>query len=376
MENILPNDFSTQFYKFLNKDLVNLNEIELIEHYLLFGKIEKRNYKIELPKDFSIEAYRNLNKDLSNFSNDQLLKHFYEYGKNEYRIYKYNIPLNFNHLIYKELNPDLSELKNSELEKHYYLNGIKEKRKYLFDTDLNLEKINFIDKILWINLDRAEKRRKNIESKLELIDINNIRISAIDGMNNLDKYLDNNIQFERKLSNYEIACTLSHLKAINYLENEIGEYFMICEDDISFSNLKYFKNDLEDIISNAPNFDILLLNKTYNRELPNLYNKWIDYYNSYDIHIASAVCYIISKNGIQEILKNMKYNHNNDIFIFENIKLDVSDILLFKNLNTYVYKYNFISTDASESYIHNEHLNCHIENNIRELNYILRDNLV
>jgi hypothetical protein len=151
---------------------------------------------------------------------------------------------------------------------------------------------------------------------------------------------------------------------------------MICEDDISFINLNYFSNNLKDIIINSPDFDILMLNKTYNSKLNNLYNKWIDYYDFTTSHISSAVCYIITKNAVEKIIKNMKYFFENDNFFFTDIKLDVADILIFKNLNTYVYKYNFISTESSESYIHSEHLYMHIENNIRELNYILRDNLV
>jgi GR25 family glycosyltransferase involved in LPS biosynthesis len=329
-----------------------------------------------IPIDFSIEFYKIFNIDLKNFSDEDLIKHYIEYGKKENRKYKFIVPLNFNSLIYKNLNSDLEHLNEENLVKHYFLHGVKEKRKYLTDDYIDFKKINFIDKILWINLERAHFRKNNIENNLKFIDITNFRIDAIDGKNNIEKYFSQKIDYERNLSSYEIACTLSHIKAINHLKNENGEYFMICEDDISFENLKYFKNDLKNIITNCPEFDILLLNKTYDTELDNLYNKWNDYYNLEDKHISSAVCYIITKKGVEKITKKMKYFIENDIFSFENIKLDVSDILLYKNVNTYVYKYNFISYESSDSYIHNDHLYTHIENKIRELNYILRDNLV
>ena len=98
------------------------------------------------------------------------------------------------------------------------------------------------------------------------------------------------------------------------------------------------------------------------QELKNKYEKWIDHliYEPHIInHICGTVCYIISKNGINKFIKNNKYKDNLNFII--NNPIEVADIHLFKDLNTYVYKYNFITTKLETSTIHGEHLDFHIE---------------
>ena len=78
---------------------------------------------------------------------------------------------------------------------------------------------------------------------------------------------------------------------------------MVCDDDISFSNLIHFRNiDLQKIIKSAPNFDVLLLNKTcrYQDLFQDTYIEWRPV-------IYSAVCYIISKEGVKKLTNAVKY---------------------------------------------------------------------
>ena len=99
-----------------------------------------------------------------------------------------------------------------------------------------------------------------MELLLSNINVKNIRICGIDGKErqNLKELV--NIPFEdENLTNYEVACTLSHVKAISIIEYLEGDYFMICEDDISIENLHYFDINLFDIIKNAPYFEILMV---------------------------------------------------------------------------------------------------------------------
>jgi len=360
----------------------------------------------ELPENFSYIIYRDLHDDIKNFTNNELIDHYLYYGKNENRFYNFNcyinnnknrpiynlnIPNNFNHSLYRYIHADLENFTNEDLEFHYYLYGKNENRLYTFDnisldfdigkyrnnfkkitTDLNqLEnysyKINYIDYILYINLDRSINRYLEINKILKNIEIKYSKISAIDGkiIENLKDKID--VNFERLMSNYEIACTLSHIKTINYCKYLKGNYFMICEDDISFYNLKYFKHDLKNIITNCPTFDILLLYKTTLLNHDNLYIKWYP-------EISGAVCYIISRNGINKLINLAKYNYTKNNFSFDkNINFDVSDVYLYKNLNTYVYKYNFISTACDDSSIHPTHLFNHIYSNISNLNLIIND---
>ena len=346
----LPFDFNFKNYRKLNNDLANLSDNQLKDHYLTCGKNEQRIYKYNLPEDFDFETYARLNNDLQNLMEDELKEHYLTYGKNEKRLYKIILPSNFNINIYKKNYNDISHLSDKYLEYHYFLNGFIEKRLYDHEIKPNNNdsncKINFIDAILWINLLKSCDRKIEMKNILNNIDIPNIRINAVNA-ENLDYYKLINLENENKeLSKYEIACTLSHIKAIYKLKNMDGSYFMICEDDISFNNLKYFKKNLEDIIKESPAFDILILNKICDQELNNTYIKW----NNSKINFFSTASYIISRNGIKKICDLVEYNA--DVFIF-NKKINVADVFIYKYVDTYVYKYNFIDVNIYDSTINN-----------------------
>ena len=186
----IPEDFNLINYKKLNKDLSNMNDIDLLNHYILFGSREKRKYikkvsstisedsddlscsedessisidDIEededsdddnksknssdskssescfdnengdslLPYDFDVLVYKKLNDDLKNLSNINAIYHYLNNGIIEKRKYKINtLPDDFDPVIYKKINKDLNHLSNKEAEEHYVSNGIDEKRKY------------------------------------------------------------------------------------------------------------------------------------------------------------------------------------------------------------------------------------------------------
>jgi len=239
----------------------------------------------------------------------------------------------------------------------------------------DLHKLNFISGIAWINLDRSNKRKEYMEKLLQQIDIPNYRISAIDGKNYKDiKFIYGNIPLQKELTNTEIACTLSHIKAINYFKDIPGDYFIVCEDDISFDNIIFFNKNLESIIKECPKFDILMLNKTSFKYLDKIYSKWNDYFIDETVdYIGSCVCYIVSRSGINKLIKNAKYIDDNNFMLNKYQKMNVSDIYIYKNLDTYVYKYNFISNLFDESTIHNDHLPYQKKNDTFQLAIILKD---
>ena len=181
---------------------------------------------------------------------------------------------------------------------------------------------------------------------LKDINIKNTRIEALDGKDSIHKYLSPNVK--HNMSIYEIGCLLSHIKAISYLKNIEGNYFMICEDDITFDNIFKVDSDLENIIKNCPEFDILMLHKTniFGIKNYNLYTKWFSKQRIY-----SASCYIINKKGIEKICNKIYYNEMDNNFIFNVNYIEVSDSFLYKNTETYFYRYNFINTLENESTI-------------------------
>ncbi len=87
---MLPKDFIPSHYKLLNSDLSNMNENELINHYINHGQKENRLYKVDLPENFDVEYYRNNNEDLSYLSDIQCISHFMRFGIFENRVFSSN----------------------------------------------------------------------------------------------------------------------------------------------------------------------------------------------------------------------------------------------------------------------------------------------
>ena len=227
-----------------------------------------------------------------------------------------------------------------------------------FEKFNNQDKINFIDKIVWINLDRSRNRKTYMEKLLKCVNVKNERIPAIDGklidVENVVKKLNK----KKEMSPGEIGCTLSHIKAINSLRNEKGNYFMVCEDDITFDNLKYFnKFNFQKIIESSPEFDILILHKISKRNLDDDFTKW-------NKKIYSTACYLISKKGVDKMVNSCEYI--NDLnFKFNNLKKKfyVADNYIYSLLETWVFKYNIINTKDEYSTIHKDHLKYQIKKN-------------
>jgi GR25 family glycosyltransferase involved in LPS biosynthesis len=262
----------------------------------------------------------------------------------------------------------------------------KEKIKYLINTNnqqyiykffnpnnninfiIDYSKINYINKILWINLDNSIYRKTNIENILKNIQIPNKRISAIDG----SKLISPILNFERNISNYEIACLLSHIKAITSLKNIEGDYFLICEDDFMLNNTIFFSKDLKQIIKNCPTFDILSIQSTFNKEFYNEYNKWSDYYIKNPLtFIGCTGSYIISKSGVDKITSKNTFIDDNNYTL--NYPVNVADIYLYKYVDTFVYKYNFISSFNNESIFNKKFIKQYQKFNFKQLNKMLGD---
>ena len=221
---------------------------------------------------------------------------------------------------------------------------------------------NSISHIKFINLEKSTERYNNMTNLLKLTNIAFSKVNAIDGKQDVDlkkDYLSSNC-IAILMSNIEIACTLSHIKAISEVKDLEGDYFLICEDDITFNNLLLFEESLEQIIKQAPKFDILLLSKIYNSRLPNLYTSWKKD-DLVENQVWGAASYIISRTGITNFLNKVGYYDtiSNKFEINKEITIEVADVLIFKYLKTYVYKYDVFRTSDIDSTIHDIHLDMH-----------------
>lgn len=242
----------------------------------------------------------------------------------------------------------------------------RESRLELTDADKPLfSKLNGIDHICWINLDRSEQRRINMEHLFSFVDIPTTRVSAIDG--NTNKFIPP-IMSGKVLTKYEIACTLSHIKAISTLSTLPGEYFMVCEDDISFRYLPV-QIDLKTIVKNAPiDFDIIQLHKSRATPLPtdSLYIEWFPV-------VPSAVCYVLSRKGINNVMSNVaSYDSNTDTFTIHT-PIAAADNYMYRLTKTYVYKYNYVATRCETSTLHPHHIPRHVNGELFQMNELLKN---
>jgi len=349
-----PNNklYETGFYIYKN----NQNNKKLFDDWWF----ETKNNGIQNNLLFSFAINKNMNNKLYTLNENNFIK-----GKIDGSINK-------NKLIGHINSHNNINIKNNNIIKKLILNN---KLDEINNMNIDYNKINYIDGIIWINSDKNNENKKYMEKILSNVNILNYKIDGINSNNNelLDMFTD--INYERKLNNYEIANTLSHIKAINYSNNLNGNYFLICEDNISFNNLILIDKDLETIILECPKFDILILNKNYSNCTNATYVKWENYYKpSQNDYISSSAAYIISREGINKFVKFAKYN---DSFFKLDKKnnLDVSDIYIYKYLDTYVYKYNFITTkninNKTDKIIDEKIIDD--KNNLFQLNIILKD---
>ena len=226
--------------------------------------------------------------------------------------------------------------------------------------------------IIWINLDESIQRKENM---LKLFDnipfIKNYRYNAINGNNEKnihEKYFINpNTNIYPNYTNKEYAILLSHLNCIDYFCNNQNEFNigMICEDDLSFEFINYWKYDIGTIINNAPiDWDIIMLGYfSLNLDYKEDYNKWNNEW--------SALSYLVNKKNIKNKLEKIKLNNKwmcneNDIML--------SDHFIFSNFNTYVYKYPYFTfPQNNDSTLHNDHLDYH--KIYKACNYLVLNNI-
>ena len=164
---------------------------------------------------------------------------------------------------------------------------------------------------------------------------------------------------------------LSSNKNLAKLSKKIDEYVELMEQLENVMHVKLYpfidSQNLEKVITDAPVFDILIISKTFYGKLPEQYTKWIS-------NIQGTVCYIISRSGLEKISSMVTYNSVTDTFIFNTEHVfEVSDLYLYTYVNTWVYKYNIVSSLDEESTIHSHHLDNHKRSSQIQLNNILTD---
>ena len=111
----------------------------------------------------------------------------------------------------------------------------------MMDKNKSAHKFKGVPHIYWINLDTDNERRQYMEEQFEYWEIkNHTRISGYDGReDDVTEHLKG--KFPDFMNMNEVACCMSHLKALKkfYYETE-DEYCIIAEDDVDLHIAKYW----------------------------------------------------------------------------------------------------------------------------------------
>ena len=167
------------------------------------------------------------------------------------------------------------------------------------DTSTVKKKLKGIGPILWINLDTEVDRQKHMCDLLDAYEIQHTRISAIDarGNNDVSDLLVG--KFPELLTQGELGCTMSHLKAIKYFYEETDlDYIIICEDDIVFDTVPYWPFTWSGFMAAAPyDWDVLQCAITSTKNLrANLHPRLINDF--------CAAFYVITRHHAEKLIKH------------------------------------------------------------------------
>lgn len=157
-------------------------------------------------------------------------------------------------------------------------------------------KNNISYNLYYINLEKSLDRRIFMEKQFKENNISFVRIDAIDGNNIKIKYKN---RCTKKISNGELGCTLSHIKAIKTAYDNNCEIAVICEDDINFSLINKWNEKISDIINMIKtDWHIIKLHENNSRLIIN--NNENPKLNIIHEKTASTGLYVINR-------KSMKY---------------------------------------------------------------------
>ncbi len=182
--------------------------------------------------------------------------------------------------------------------------------------------------IYWINLNRAENRKERMIKQFNDFNLKHTRIEAIDGNDIQLEEIKKTYKVNEKLNKYEVACTLSHIKAIETAYNNKLEHVLILEDDCCFDYIKFQTLPIEEVIHK-----LLLINgecvQLANISNVNFIKKVINNPDFLTPNVtAGAMAYLITNKGMKKVLDKF----------YNNKKFEVSETTIFNNLNNYICK--------------------------------------
>ena len=224
-------------------------------------------------------------------------------------------------------------------------------------------------KYYWININKADKRKRFMELQFEIHNIDNQRVSAItpETLNNVleDKppyFCGYPECLENKCKDciIEYSTLCSHFDAIKEGYKSGADYFIICEDDVFFP----FKINFELMIANVPKeIEIIQMMAISAGHTEIFYEKFYKsniLFINYNPITPSAAFYLITNKGAEKLL-NQYTNKITNKYDFSNCKfLKLADVLIFQSANTAVSTFPFCFPNINfKSQIHEHHYEAH-----------------
>jgi GR25 family glycosyltransferase involved in LPS biosynthesis len=262
----------------------------------------------------------------------------------------------------------------------YYYNYLSEKYKkqsHIY-KDLHKNQLSNIP-IYYINMDKDISRRNFIENQSLLYNIKINRISAINGKeknlknDKIELYPGYNIPYfnNYSITNSELGCTLSHIKAIYTSYKNNDELALIIEDDTSFVLVPYWDKTIKQVIDNAPtDWTIIKLFRLGNYNSKQMYKKYDEKRN-----LWSTVAYIINRQGMKKLLFDIIKGNKLVLDKDTSGKKGTSDYLIYyRAKNAYDLKdiYFIPNNNQNDSTIHTSDTNTHIKKCLEYIETYLR----
>lgn len=223
-----------------------------------------------------------------------------------------------------------------------------------------------IDCIYWINLDRSIDRKQKMEEMFSDIIFLGKPIQRIEAIDGKTCTLHDKIKMKNKRnSNLEYACLLSHLKAIKTFSETDYKNAIIFEDDVTLEFKPFWKKSLQDIIDNAPpDWEIIQLCYNTNTNLMHEYTL-NNYKNNHYGNIACMAAYIINNQAAKKFIRET-YIQSTNKYKLQDYHTHEADHYLYKCLRTYTYKYPyFIYPTDNDSTLHPEDLDSHVRSKLK-----------
>lgn len=241
---------------------------------------------------------------------------------------------------------------NNYISKGHY--GHMWSNKQVYDSCQCTIRSNLIKHVAWIRFSDSDRKESDVINMLQSIFIPTTKIPSVDERSLTMKNNKLINKFGSKIHITGLLHLLSHIKAITHLSEMNGEYFLVLEDGINFNNSSLLSKSLDQIIQEIPDsdkdFDILMLQKVYCRELKDEYTSWNYLYNRFiSDHIAGTGAYIISKKGAMKFAKDVCRVDTKDEFVDVcRDSLIFADQYIYSHMKTLIYRYNYFESEGKD----------------------------